>query len=100
MKSFCENYGLTNLIKQPTCYKNLANSTFIDLILTSVLGSFERLSDFHLMTMTVIRKSLNPIMPGVIIFKPKHPVGLFHDSKRFSKNIMKGNEGKRDSNLV
>ena len=23
MKSFCETYSLTNLIKQPTCYKNL-----------------------------------------------------------------------------
>ena len=22
MKSFCENYALTNLIRQPTCYKN------------------------------------------------------------------------------
>ena len=22
MKSFCENYGLKNLVRQPTCYKN------------------------------------------------------------------------------
>ena len=25
MKSFCENYGLKNLIRQPTCYKNPSN---------------------------------------------------------------------------
>ena len=25
MKSFSENYGLTNLIKQPTCYENKRN---------------------------------------------------------------------------
>ena len=27
MKSFCETYNLTNLIKQSTCYKNLDNPT-------------------------------------------------------------------------
>ena len=25
MKSFCKNYGLKNLIRQPTCYKNPSN---------------------------------------------------------------------------
>ena len=34
MKYFCEAYNLTNLIKQPACYKNPDNSTCIDLILT------------------------------------------------------------------
>ena len=36
MKSFFENYNLTNLIKQHTCYKNPANPKCIDLILTNV----------------------------------------------------------------
>ena len=36
MKSFCENYGLKNLIKQPTCYKNPSNSTCIAVIITNV----------------------------------------------------------------
>ena len=35
-KSFCENYGLKNLIRQLTCYKNPRNTTCIDLILTNV----------------------------------------------------------------
>ena len=34
MKSFCENYNLKSLIKQPTCYKNPKKRTCIDLILT------------------------------------------------------------------
>ena len=34
MKSFCQNYNLENLIKQPTCYKIPNKPTFIDLILT------------------------------------------------------------------
>ena len=32
MKSFCENYNLKSLIKQPTCYKNPNKPTCIDLI--------------------------------------------------------------------
>ena len=58
MGSFCETYNLTNLIKQPTCYKNLDNFTCIDLISTKDLRRFQStcvidtgLSDFHLMTL-------------------------------------------------
>ena len=40
MKSFCENYGVTNLIKQPACYNNPTNPTCIDLFLTNVPRSF------------------------------------------------------------
>ena len=64
MKAFCDNYNLTSLIKQPTCYKNLSNPTCIDLILSNTPRSFQRtcvidtgLSDFHLMTLTVMKKS-------------------------------------------
>ena len=41
MKSFCETYNLTNLIKQPTRYKNADNPTSIDLILTNVSHTFQ-----------------------------------------------------------
>ena len=41
MISFCENYGLKDLIRQPTCYKNPSNLTCIDLILTNVPQSFQ-----------------------------------------------------------
>ena len=36
MKSFCENYNLKSLIKQPTCYKIPNKPTCIDLILKNV----------------------------------------------------------------
>ena len=59
VKSFCENYGLKSLIRQPTCYKNPSNPVCIDLNLTNVPRSFQStcavetgLSDFHLMTLT------------------------------------------------
>ena len=32
MKYFCESYNLTNLIKQPTCFKNLEKPSCIDLL--------------------------------------------------------------------
>ena len=64
MKAFCDNYNLTSLIKQPTCYKNPNNPTCIDLILSNTPRSFQStcvietgLSDFHLMTLTVMKKS-------------------------------------------
>ena len=41
MKSFCENYGLKNLIRQPTSYKNPSDPVCIDLILTNVPRSFQ-----------------------------------------------------------
>ena len=41
MKTFCKNYSLQNLIKQPTCYKNPSRPTFIDLILTIDPHSFQ-----------------------------------------------------------
>ena len=62
-KSFCENYGLKNLIRQPTYYKNPSNTVCTDLILTNLPRSFQStcviekgLSDFYLMTLTVMRE--------------------------------------------
>ena len=61
MKSFCEKYNSTYLIKQPSYYKNPVSPTCIDLILSKVPGSLQstcvietRLSDFHVMTLTVM----------------------------------------------
>ena len=63
MTFFCENYGLKNLIKQHTCYKSPSNPTCIDLILTNVPRSFQStcvietgLSDFHIITLTVMKR--------------------------------------------
>ena len=68
MKTFCDSYSLTNLIKQPTYYKNPSHPKCIDLILPNVPRSFQTtcvietgLSDFHLMTLTVMRKSFQKV---------------------------------------
>ena len=76
MKSFCENYALTNLIRQPTCYKSPDCPTCIDLMLTNVPRSFQStcivesgLSDFHMMTLTVMRKSFKKFQPKIINYR-------------------------------
>ena len=76
MKTFCDSYSLTSLIKQPTCYKNPSHPKCIDLILTNEPRSFQTtcvietgLSDLHLMTLTVMRKSFKKLMPRVINYR-------------------------------
>ena len=76
MQSFCESYNLKSLIKQPTCYKNPDKPTFIDLILTNVPRMFQStcvietgLSDFHLMTVTVMRKTFKKLSPRIISYR-------------------------------
>ena len=73
MKSFSENYNLKSLMKQSTCYKNPKKPSSIHLILTKVPHMFQStcvivtgLSDFHLMTLTDMRKTFNKIRPSVI----------------------------------
>ena len=76
IKPFGETYNLTNLIKQPTCYKNLDNPTCIDLILTNIPRTFQStcvietgLSDFHLMTLTIMRKTFKNQRPRIINYR-------------------------------
>ena len=56
MKTFGEIYKLWNLIKEPKCFKNPENPTYIDLIVTNEPLSFKNtyvietgVSDFHKM---------------------------------------------------
>ena len=76
MKSFCKNYGLKNLIRQPTSYNNPGNPACIDLSLTNVPRTFQStyvvetvLSDLHLMTLTIMRKSLQKYQPKTINYR-------------------------------
>ena len=60
MDNFLCSYNLKNLVKKPTCFKNVNNPRTIDLILTNKSKSFYHtdvlktgLSDFHKMIVTV-----------------------------------------------
>ena len=62
MIDFCAIYNLINLIKEPTCFKNVENPSTIDLILTNRGRRFQNimtietgLSDHHKLTITVMK---------------------------------------------
>ena len=76
MKNFCNNYHLSNLIKQPTCYKNPEKLTCIDFILTNVPQRFQGscaigtgLSDFHRMILTVRKTSFKMLESKIISYR-------------------------------
>ena len=72
MKSFCENYNWKSLIKQPTSYENANKPTCIDLVpqtFQSACVLETGLSDFHLMTVTALRKSFKKMRPRVINYR-------------------------------
>ena len=99
MKSFCENYGLRNLIRQPTCYKNPSNSVCIDLILTNLPRSFQSicvvetgLSDFHLMNLTIMRKGFKKYQRKTISFIGHIKIFLMTNiRKMLTNNLSKEN---------
>ena len=76
MNNFCSLYNLKNLIKSPTCFKNPDNPTCIDLILTNKHRSFQitcvietGLSDFHRLTITVMRVNFQKQIPKVLNYR-------------------------------
>ena len=76
MKHFCETYDLNTLIKVPTCYKNPEKPSCIDLLLTNRPTSFQSssvveigLSDFHKMTITVMKTTFAKFKPRVTYFR-------------------------------
>ena len=76
MSHKCETYNLINLIKKLTCYKNHNSPTCIDLILTNDSHTFQStcvietgLSGFHLITMTIMRKTYKKQRPRIIIYR-------------------------------
>jgi exonuclease III len=76
MNEFCNLYNLHNLVKEPTCYKNLLNPSSIDLLLTNKPKSFQNtftietgLSDFHKMIVTVLRSFIPKQTPICIKYR-------------------------------
>ena len=76
MKDFCDIYSFQNLIKEPTCFKNPTNPKCIDLMLTNRHCSFQNLcvietglSDFHKLTVIVLRPFLKKAEPKIIFYR-------------------------------
>ena len=75
-KNFCQIYGCKNIVKDKTCFKNPINPTCIDLIITNRPKSFQEsevietgLSDFHKMSLTVMKVFYNKQKPKIIQYR-------------------------------
>ena len=73
MREFRDTYNLSNLIKEPTCFKNPLNPSLIDLILTNQPRGFQNsqtietgLSDHHKLTITVMKAFFSKKAPVII----------------------------------
>ena len=96
MRNFCNSYNLNSLIKQPTCFKNPENPSYIDLILTNKSRSFKStcvtetgLSDFHRMTISVLKTHFCKLPPEVVTNRSRHGNERFMDSLKFTLNSQK-----------
>ena len=65
IKSFFYEHELINLVKEKTCFKNMQNPSFIDLLLTNNSYPFKQtttvcpgLSDCHKLVLTVLKTSI------------------------------------------
>ena len=73
LPSFCTFLKIKNLVKEPTCYKKLANPSRIDLFLTNRAISFHRtcvfetgLPHFHKLVLTILRSKFEPLPLKII----------------------------------
>ena len=73
VNDFCNVYNLSNLIKEPTCYKNPDNPSCIDLFLTNRTKCFQStmtmetgISDFHEMVITILNFFCKKQKPKII----------------------------------
>ena len=84
---FCAIYNLINLIKGPTCFKNVENPSIIDLILTNRGIRLQNsmtietgLSDHHKLTITVMKS----------LFQKQVPITIsYRDYKHFNHDLFR-----------
>ena len=97
MTEFCSIFNLTSLIKEKTCFKSVENPSCIDLILTNRPQSFQNssvietgLSDFHKLTITVLKSSFRKKPPKVISYrsyKKFSNVNFRHDLESYVSGV-------------
>ena len=73
---FCDNNSFKNVIRQSTCYKRPSNPICIDLILVTTPQNLKALvvletglSNFHLITVTVMRKIFRKLKPRILYYR-------------------------------
>ena len=76
LMSFLETYCSSNIVREPTCFKNVNNPSCIDLFITNKPRSFQNtkamscgISDFHKLVVTVLKTKFDKHRPKVIHYR-------------------------------
>ena len=79
LNEFMGDYSAKNLVKEPTCFKSTDNPSCIDLFITNSYRSFQStttvstgLSDFHKMTVTVLKTTYPKAKPRIMTYRTKY----------------------------
>ena len=103
MQELCESYFLENLVKKPTCFKNPAKPTCIDLIITNKHGMFQNakpyetgLSDFHKLVVSIMKLSYKKSPPRMIKYRDYKNFSNGHFKNSLNENL--ANNTKLDYN--
>ena len=91
MKSFYQIYMFKNLLDKSTCYKNPTSPSCVDLIIRNKPRSFQNsctfkngLSNFHKMTLTVLKSSFTKQKPRVLNYRDYK----FFNNTRFRDQVL------------
>ena len=94
MDSFCESYRFKCLIKDSTRFKNLKNSSCIDLILTISPYSFHNscvietgLSDFQKMIVSVMKTTFQKLKPRIVKYRDYTQFSNYNFRKNLLENL-------------
>ena len=73
LNDFCNVYNLFSIVKEPTCFKNADNPSYIDVFLANCPRSFQNtltieagMSDFYKMIITVMKVFYKKQKPKII----------------------------------
>ena len=90
MATFCIEYKLKALNNEPTCFKNCASPSCIDLFLTNCKKSYEStltietgLSDFHKLIVTILKVKYEKVPPKIRQYRDSKSF----DSTRFFEKL-------------
>ena len=101
IQEFLEAFGARNLVKEKTCFKSLDNPSCIDLFLTNSHLSFQKtttvstgLSDFHKMTVTVLKTTFPKAKPKILSYRDfsKYIEGNFRRDLRSKLSGIRSND--------
>ena len=96
ISAFSDTYDLKSLIKEPTCCKKPNKPSCIDLILTNQPRSSQHscvietgLSDFHKMTVTVMKTFFERLQPRVVNYRDQNILKMINSGLIYCQNLVR-----------